>query len=55
MRNSMLASTFLVFLPAALAGLWLGSNAILWLSMALFMTARAATLAWASRHLLAAG
>jgi multidrug resistance protein, MATE family len=51
LRNSMLVSTFLVFLPAALAGLWLGSNTLLWLSMALFMTARAATLAWASRHL----
>jgi MATE family multidrug resistance protein len=53
LRNSMLVSVFLVFLPAALAGLWLGSNPLLWLSMALFMTARAGTLAWASRHLLA--
>jgi len=54
LRNAMLVSTFAVFLPAALAGLWARSNALLWLSMALFMAARAATLAWASRGLLPA-
>ena len=54
LRNAMLLSTFAVFLPAALAGLWARSNALLWLSMALFMAARAATLAWASRGLLPA-
>ncbi len=53
LRNAMLASTFAVFLPAALAALWLGSNPLLWLALSLFMLARAVTLGWASRGLLA--
>lgn len=53
LRNSMLVSTLLVFLPAAGIAMHLGSSPLLWLAMALFMAARAATLAWASRPLLA--
>jgi len=53
LRNSMLVSTLVVFLPAAWAALQLGSNAGLWLALSLFMAARAGTLAWASRRLLA--
>lgn len=53
LRNSMLLSTFAVFLPASLAALWLRSNPLLWLALSLFMIARTVTLAIASRDLLA--
>jgi multidrug resistance protein, MATE family len=53
LRNSMLVS-FAVFLPVAWWALAAGSNALLWLAMALFMAARTATLGWARRPLLAA-
>lgn len=52
LRNSMLISTLVVFLPAAGVALAVGSNDLLWLSLVLFMAARAATLAVASRPLL---
>jgi len=52
LRNSMLFSTFAVFLPVAALALCLESNPGLWLALSLFMAARAATLAWASRRLL---
>jgi MATE family multidrug resistance protein len=50
LRNAMLVSTLLVFLPLALAAAHLGSNALLWAAMAIFMGARTATLAIASRR-----
>ncbi len=53
LRGSMLLSTLAVFVPLAVGALLLGSNALLWLALSLFMVARAATLAWASRGLLA--
>lgn len=48
LRNSMLISTLFVFLPVAFLGKRMQSNDILWLSMVLFMLARAATLGHAS-------
>ena len=51
LRNSMLASTLLVFLPLALVAVRLESNHLLWLGMFGFMVARAASLAWAERRL----
>jgi MATE family multidrug resistance protein len=53
LRNAMLLSTFVVFLPACGAALWLASNHALWAAMALFMLARTATLWVASRGALA--
>ena len=53
LRNSMLFSTLVVFLPIAAAGLSLENNHVLWAGMAGFMAARAATLAIAGRSLLA--
>ena len=44
LRNSMLVSTLVVFLPAALLALRLGDNHLLWAAMVLFMAARTATL-----------
>lgn len=52
LRNSMLISTLLCFMPVALWGLYAESNAVLWASMIAFMAGRAGTLAWASRRLL---
>ena len=54
LRNSMLLSTLLVFLPTASAALWVSNNDLLWAAMALFMAARALTLWRASRPLLGA-
>ena len=51
LRNSMLASTFLVFVPLAAAAVRAGSNHLLWLAMVGFMVARTASLAWAERRL----
>ncbi len=53
LRNSMLFCTLVVFLPPALLALHLGSNHLLWASMAAFMLARAVTLGWAGRRVLA--
>jgi MATE family multidrug resistance protein len=52
LRNSMLLSTLVVFLPAALLAVRAGDNHLLWASLALFMLARAATLWLASRRVL---
>jgi MATE family multidrug resistance protein len=52
LRNSMLFSTFVVFLPVAVVALHLESNPGLWVALSLFMAARAGTLGWASRRLL---
>ena len=49
----MLISVFAVYLPLAGLSVWRGNNHWLWASMALFMLARAATLAVATRHFLA--
>jgi MATE family multidrug resistance protein len=53
LRNAMLISTFLVFVPLCWTALWMGSNHGLWASMALFMLARTLTLWAASRDVLA--
>jgi MATE family multidrug resistance protein len=52
LRNSMMISTLVVFLPAALTALWLRDNHVLWAAMVLFMVARAATLGWVFPGLL---
>ncbi len=52
LRNSMLACTLLVFLPIAMIAAHRGSNDLLWLSMAVFMAARTATLGIAGRRML---
>jgi MATE family multidrug resistance protein len=51
LRNAMLVSLFLAFLPGALTAVRLGSNHLLWASMVTFMMARAVTLWRASRWL----
>ncbi len=51
LRNSMVASTLLVFLPLAITAVKLGSNHLLWLAMVGFMVTRTASLAWAERGL----
>lgn len=48
LRNAMLIS-FCIFLPLAIAAVRLGSNHLLWFSLAAFMAARSVTLWWASR------
>ncbi len=53
LRNSMLTSTLLVFLPIAMIAAHRGNNDLLWLSMAVFMAARTATLGIAGRRMLA--
>ena len=50
---SMSFSVFLVYLPLAGLSVWQRNNHWLWASMALFMLARAATLAVATRRFLA--
>jgi MATE family multidrug resistance protein len=52
LRNAMLVSTFVVFVPLAAAAYYRESNGLLWLAMALFMVARTVTLGIASRGLL---
>ena len=52
-RNAMLVSTFVVFLPVCVAALWHDSNHALWAAMALFMLARTVTLWVATRGALA--
>jgi len=51
LRNCMLVSSILVFLPLALFALRSQSNHLLWLAMTVFMAARAATLWWSDRRL----
>lgn len=53
LRNAMLVCTFGVFVPACAAAVVMENNHALWLSMALFMIARAATLWAASRGAIA--
>jgi MATE family multidrug resistance protein len=45
LRNGMLISTGLVFVPIAFASWWFESNALLWVALTLFMVARVVTLA----------
>jgi MATE family multidrug resistance protein len=52
LRNAMLLCTLGVFLPLAALALWTSSNHLLWFALAVWMAARAATLAWAGRPLL---
>ena len=52
LRNSMLWSTLVVFLPLAWFALRSGSNHLLWSAMAVFMLARTATLGYAAREFL---
>ncbi len=54
LRNAMLASTFVVFVPACAIAVRLRNNHLLWLAMALFMIARTGTLWAASRDALTA-
>lgn len=44
LRNAMLASTFLFFLPLGAGALWSGSNHLLWAALALYMVGRDLTL-----------
>jgi len=53
LRNSMLLATIFVFAPIAALAVARGSNTLLWSAMAAWMAARAATLGWASRRVLA--
>ncbi len=50
LRNTMLPATLGVFLPLALVAVQRGSNHLLWLAMAAFMAARAASLGWLARR-----
>lgn len=49
LRNTMLLSSLGVFVPLAMWAVVRESNHLLWLSMAAFMAARAASLGWAAR------
>ena len=53
LRNSMLISTLVFFLPVALFALWTRNNHLLWISFVLFNAARTGTLALAYPRLLA--
>ena len=52
LRNSMLISTGLGFLPLALLALYLENNHLLWGALALFMAVRTLTLRLAERTLM---
>jgi len=52
LRNAMLLSALVFFLLPAVVAVWLSSNHLLWLAMAVFMAARAATLAHQMTRLL---
>lgn len=52
LRNSMLLSTILVFLPVAAWANVRADNDLLWAAMMLWMAARASTLGWAGQRLL---
>jgi len=54
LRNSMLFSAAIVFLPIAWLAVRFENNHLLWLAMMLFMVARAATLGLAARSVLQA-
>ena len=51
LRNSMLVSFVVAFLPLAATALHAHSNHLLWAAMSAFMLTRTATLAWAERRL----
>ncbi len=53
LRDQMALSFLVFFLPLALIAGRVGSNDLLWAAMTLFMAARAVTLWWAARRLLA--
>ena len=53
LRNSMLFSAVVCFAPAAAVGFLLESNSWLWAAMALLMAARALSLGWTAKRLLA--
>jgi MATE family multidrug resistance protein len=53
LRNAMLLSTFLAFMPPALVAVHHESPHLLWFALAAFMVARTVTLAWATRSVLA--
>lgn len=52
LRNAMMLATLGAFAPLAALALARGSNALLWLALAVWMAARAVTLAWSGRDLL---
>jgi MATE family multidrug resistance protein len=51
LRNAMLISTLVVFLPLAMAATRWQNNDLLWASLVAFMVARTVTLWWAGRYL----
>ena len=51
LRNAMLISTLVVFLPMAIAATRWQNNDLLWASLVAFMAARTATLWWSGRYL----
>ena len=51
LRNAMLLSTLVVFLPLAMAATHWQNNDLLWASLVAFMVARTVTLWWAGRYL----
>jgi len=52
LRNSMILSSLVFFLPVAILGLYLESNPIIWVSMSTYMLGRAITLAYSARKIL---
>ncbi len=52
LRNQMLISALLFYLPLATLGLWQGNNDVLWLAMAIFMAGRCLTMWLAERRVL---
>lgn len=51
LRNSMVVSTLVVFVPLAIVAVKIGNNHLLWLAMVGFMVTRTTSLAWAERRL----
>jgi len=52
LRNSMLFSTIVLFVPVAWIAVARSSNDLLWIAMLVWMVSRAATLGWAAMRLL---
>jgi len=52
LRNSMILSSILFFLPVAILGLYWKSNPIIWISMSTYMLGRTITLAYSARKIL---
>ncbi|MGD8816994.1 MAG: MATE family efflux transporter, partial [Acidobacteriota bacterium] len=52
LRNSMLFSTIVLFVPIAWLAVVRSSNDLLWIAMLAWMVSRATTLGWAARRLL---